>query len=108
MKNLLNFTAVITQDEDGMFVATCPAIPGCHSQGETYEEAQKNIEEVIKLCLNVAKKDRAYRFDELGEEDVKRYKTSNYKSQVIVFVYGCKTCLRIGTFPALRSFSCLF
>ena len=61
MKNLLDFTAVITQDEDGMFVAACPAIPGCHSQGETYEEAQKNIEEAIKLCLNVAKNDRLYR-----------------------------------------------
>lgn len=61
MKNLLNFTAVITQDEDGIFVATCPAIPGCHSQGKTYEEAQKNIEEAITLCLNVAKNDQAYR-----------------------------------------------
>lgn len=43
MKEVLNFKVIINQDEDGTFVATCPAIPGCHSQGETYEEVVKNI-----------------------------------------------------------------
>lgn len=56
----LNFNVVITQDEDGVFVVECPAIPGCHSQGETYEEAEKNIKEAIKLCLKVAKGDKEY------------------------------------------------
>lgn len=74
MKNILNFTAVITQDEDRMFVATCPAIPGCHSQGETYEQAQKNIEEAIKLCLNVAKNDRTYRSTiDFGQDKSSRF-----------------------------------
>lgn len=63
MKNqkYLNFNVVITQDEDGIYVANCPAIPGCHSQGPTYEEAEKNIKEAIKLCLKVAEEDQDYK-----------------------------------------------
>lgn len=63
MKNQknLNFNVVITQDEDGIYVADCPAIPGCHSQGSTYEEAEKNIKEAIKLCLKVAEEDKDYK-----------------------------------------------
>ena len=43
----------IYQDEDGVFIAECPAIPGCVSQGTTEEEAEKNIREAIKECLEV-------------------------------------------------------
>lgn len=43
----------IYQDEDGMFIAECPSIPGCVSQGETEEGAEKNIREAIKACLEV-------------------------------------------------------
>ena len=49
MKYLIN----LEQDETGMWVVECPAIPGCISQGETEEEALKNIEEAIVLCLEV-------------------------------------------------------
>lgn len=56
-----NFKVIIIQDEDGIFVADCPAIPGCHTQADTYEEAEKRIREVINLCLKVAKKDKSYR-----------------------------------------------
>ncbi len=49
MKYLIN----LEQDETGMWVVECPAIPGCISQGETEEEALKNIEEAITLCLEV-------------------------------------------------------
>ena len=61
MTKVLNFKIITTQDDNGIFVVSCPAIPGCHSQGETYEEALKRIEEVIKLCLKVAKDDLDYR-----------------------------------------------
>lgn len=68
MKNTRNFKIIITQDEDGVFVASVPAIPGCHSQGDTYEEASKHIGEAIRLCLKVAEDDKTYRdsinFDE--------------------------------------------
>lgn len=61
MKKQLTMRIVITQDEDGVFVASCPALPGCHSQGDTYEEAVRNVEEAIRLCLKVAEKDTEYR-----------------------------------------------
>ena len=43
------FTVVIERDEDGVFVATCPALQGCYTQGETYEEAVSNIRDAIRL-----------------------------------------------------------
>jgi len=36
-----------------MFIAECPEIPGCISQGETEEEAEANVQEAIKECLKV-------------------------------------------------------
>jgi len=49
----MKFTITISQDEDGMYIAECPAIPGCISQGATEQEAEKNIQEAIKECLEV-------------------------------------------------------
>ena len=49
----MKLLVTIFQDEDGMFVAECPAIPGCISQGKTGEEAVKNIREAIVECLEV-------------------------------------------------------
>jgi predicted RNase H-like HicB family nuclease len=43
----------IYPDEDGVFIAECPSIPGCVSQGKTEEEAEENIREAIKECLIV-------------------------------------------------------
>jgi len=47
---------IIKQDEDGVFVAHCPALPGCVSQGATREEAQANIKEAITGYLESLKK----------------------------------------------------
>jgi len=49
----MKFIITIFQDEDGMFIAECPSIPGCVSQGNTEQEAEKNIQEAIKECLEV-------------------------------------------------------
>ncbi len=49
----MKFIITLFQDEDGVFVAECPAIPGCVSQGKTESEAQSNIREAIKECLQV-------------------------------------------------------
>jgi predicted RNase H-like HicB family nuclease len=49
----MKFLITIYQDEDGMFIAECPAIPGCVSQGKTEREAEKNIQEAIRECLEV-------------------------------------------------------
>ncbi|MGA2610241.1 MAG: type II toxin-antitoxin system HicB family antitoxin [Terriglobia bacterium] len=43
----------IYPDEDGVFIAECPSIPGCVSQGKTEEEAEENIRDAIKECLQV-------------------------------------------------------
>lgn len=43
----------LDRDEDGVWIVECPSIPGCVSQGKTKEEALANIEEAIKLCLEV-------------------------------------------------------
>ncbi|MFA5804832.1 MAG: type II toxin-antitoxin system HicB family antitoxin [Melioribacteraceae bacterium] len=49
MKFLIN----VFKDEDGMYIVECPAIPGCVSQGKTEKEAERNIQEAIKECLEV-------------------------------------------------------
>ena len=49
----MKFTLTITRDEDGMFIAECPSIPGCVSQGTTEEEAQRNVEDAIRETLEV-------------------------------------------------------
>ena len=49
----MKFTITITRDEDGMYIAECPSIPGCVSQGKTEQEAEHNIQEAIKECLEV-------------------------------------------------------
>jgi predicted RNase H-like HicB family nuclease len=43
----------IDRDEGGAWVAECPSIPGCVSQGKTKPEALKNIRAAIELCLAV-------------------------------------------------------
>lgn len=49
--NILNYRVVIEQDEEGIFVASVPTLQGCYTEGDTYEEVIKNIEDVIKLHL---------------------------------------------------------
>ena len=49
----MKFTVTINRDESGMWVAECPAIPGCVSQGATKPQALKNVREAIGLCLEV-------------------------------------------------------
>jgi len=43
----MKYSITIRQDEDGVFVASCPALPGCWSQGDTREEAVANITDAI-------------------------------------------------------------
>ncbi len=49
--NSLNFTVLIEQDEDGMYIAKVPDIPGCYTQGKTVEQAMERIKEAIQVCL---------------------------------------------------------
>ncbi len=52
------FPVVIEKDEDGFFVADCPDLAGCHTQGKTIEEAITNIRDAIKLHLKILKEDK--------------------------------------------------
>jgi predicted RNase H-like HicB family nuclease len=53
------YTVVVEQDEDGWYVASCPALQGCYTQGKTYEEALENIKDAIRLHIEARR--------ELGE-----------------------------------------
>jgi predicted RNase H-like HicB family nuclease len=44
----MKYRVYLEQDEDGMFVATCPALPGCVSQGRMRVEATESIREAIE------------------------------------------------------------
>jgi predicted RNase H-like HicB family nuclease len=50
----MNLEIVLEQEEEGTYSVHCPALRGCYSQGETREEALKNIQEAIQLYLEVA------------------------------------------------------
>lgn len=41
------------QDEDGVYIAECPSIPGCISQGRSETEAEANLADAIRECLAV-------------------------------------------------------
>lgn len=47
----MKYRVLIEQDEDGVFVAEVPSLPGCISQGQTRAEATENIKEAIALYL---------------------------------------------------------
>ena len=51
MKRKINFPIIIEQDEDKMYIVSCPQFLGCHSYGKTIDEAMNNIHEVIEMCL---------------------------------------------------------
>jgi predicted RNase H-like HicB family nuclease len=47
----MKYRVLIEQDEDGVFVADVPALPGCISQGKTRTEALNNIQEAIEAYV---------------------------------------------------------
>ncbi len=49
----MKFLVSLERDEDGIWVAECPSIPGCVSQGETKDEALVNVGDAIRACLEV-------------------------------------------------------
>ena len=52
----MKYRIIIEEDEDGIFVAECPALPGCISQGKTRKETLVNIKDAIKGYLESLKK----------------------------------------------------
>jgi len=52
----MQYRVIIEQDEDGMFVAEAPSLPGCISQGTTRDEALVNIREAIQAYIESLEK----------------------------------------------------
>ncbi len=46
--NVYNYKIIIEECEEGGYYAECPALPGCHVEGETYEETVKEMKEAVK------------------------------------------------------------
>jgi predicted RNase H-like HicB family nuclease len=64
-----SFTAVIERDhETGLFVGYVPGFPGAHSQGETLDELNENLREVIAMLLDDGEPDLEAEF--LGTQNV--------------------------------------
>lgn len=47
------FDVVVEKDAEGFFVATVPALPGCHTQARSLDELMERVKEAIELCLEV-------------------------------------------------------
>ena len=45
------FLVTVETDEDGVFVASCPGLPGCHTQGKDFDEALENIKDAIEIYV---------------------------------------------------------
>ncbi|OGL73400.1 hypothetical protein A3E39_03675 [Candidatus Uhrbacteria bacterium RIFCSPHIGHO2_12_FULL_60_25] len=63
-----SYTVVFEPAQEGGFVASVPALPGCYSEGETFEEAKRNIQDAIAGYINVLKEDG----DEIPRESAER------------------------------------
>ena len=51
------FTVLIERDEDGIYIAKVPDIPGCYTQGKTVEQVMERIKEAVQVCLQSENKD---------------------------------------------------
>lgn len=71
---MITFKVFIKKGEDGHFLASVPSLPGCHSQGQTIDEARKNIEEAVAGYLKVAKKFG----DKIIRDDAQTFETTLY------------------------------
>ena len=48
-----SFDVVIERDEEGLYVASVPSLPGCHTQARSLDEVTLRIREALELCLEV-------------------------------------------------------
>lgn len=64
------FTVIIEKDEDGIYVASVPALPGCHTQAKDLNELDDRIKEAIVLCLQVNESAGEYKTSFVGVHEV--------------------------------------
>ena len=63
---IYNYTVIFEKEEDDGYHVFCPALPGCHTQAATYDEAIKNIKDAIKLYIESLKAHH----ESIPEEDI--------------------------------------
>ena len=63
------FSVIIEQDQDGYYVASVPALRGCHTQAKSLDELSVRVKEAIELCLEVEDND-AERLEFIGVQQV--------------------------------------
>jgi len=71
-KENLHLPVIIEQDEDNIYIVSCPAFKGCHSYGSTIEEAMKNLREVVEICLEEQQIDTSNKFVGFRELEIIR------------------------------------
>lgn len=57
-KKVRNFVVLIEQDEDGIYAAKVPDMPGCYTQGKNIPQAIERIKEAIQVCVESDKEER--------------------------------------------------
>jgi len=57
-KQIYSYIVLLEKESDGGYHAFCPVLKGCHSQGDSFEEAIENITEAIELYIESLKADR--------------------------------------------------
>jgi antitoxin HicB len=62
---IFTYTVIFEKAKEGGYIATVPILPGCMTQGETFEEAKNNIKDAISGYIQVLKEDK----DEIPFED---------------------------------------
>jgi predicted RNase H-like HicB family nuclease len=69
MKAKKKFTVLIERDESGYYVATVPALQGCHTQAKSLDTLMKRAREVIELCLE-DEKGESQKLDLVGIQQI--------------------------------------
>lgn len=59
-------TVTLERDEDGYYVASVPELRGCHTQGETLDEAIENIRDAALLCLDLERNEDDAKLEFIG------------------------------------------
>ncbi len=63
---IYNYTVILEKENDGGYHAFCPALPGCHTQGDNFDDTMSNIKDAVKLYIESLKAHK----DHIPEEDI--------------------------------------